>query len=82
MIDFLKSKHITPATVKLIDTNRGNLAAKITLYEQDWDTVEQRHFWPRKMYCRRWYSEQEWESLLYTTADREQQLRESHDEVD
>ena len=71
MIQFLRSNGITPATVKIIDTHRGSLAAKITLYEMDWDTVERKQFWPRKMYCRRWYSEAEWESLFYTTADKE-----------
>ncbi|KAL4228351.1 hypothetical protein ACF0H5_011398 [Mactra antiquata] len=69
MIQFLKMNGITPVTVKLIVTHRGSLAAKITLYENDWNAVENKSFWPRKMYCRRWYSEAEWESLFYTTAD-------------
>lgn len=71
MLQFLKSKGVIPATLKLIDTHRGSLAAKVTIFENDWDTVERKSFWPHRIYCRRWYSEADWESLFYTTADRE-----------
>ena len=62
LIDFLKTNGIEAAAVKLIDTNRGSLAAKLTLYQSDSEKVESRHFWPGKMYCRRWYSETQWQS--------------------
>lgn len=62
IIAFLKSKNVEAAAVKLISTNRSSLAAKLTVYLDDCDKIERRRFWPRRMYCRRWYSETEWQS--------------------
>ena len=69
VIAFLKSKHIEPAAVKLIDTNRGSLAAKLTIYQSDSSVIENRRFWPRRMYCRRWYSENDWQSKFAPSED-------------
>lgn len=66
---FFTDRGIEPATIRLIETKRGTLAAKIAFYEQDWETIENKAFWPRKMYCRRWYGEREWESLFYCPAN-------------
>ena len=66
LLKFLKSKNISPVAAKMIDTNRGNLAAKLTLYQSDSHIVEVMKFWPGKMYCRRWYSQAAWDALLYT----------------
>lgn len=69
IIEFLKSKHVEPASIKLIDTKRGSLAAKLTIYQSDCDIIENRHFWPRRVYCRRWYSEASWKSKLNENQD-------------
>ena len=37
---FLKSKRIYPESVKLIDTNRGTIAAKLTVYKSDCEQIE------------------------------------------
>jgi len=72
MLRFLKENNIHPQSLRLIDTGRGSLAAKVTVHQEEWESIENRRIWPRKMYCRRWYSEMEWESRLYTTLEREQ----------
>ena len=47
---FLTDHGITPVGVRMIDTNRGRLAAKITAYKTDKHIVES-DIWHRKMYC-------------------------------
>lgn len=77
IIAFLNSRNIEPAAVKLINTDRGCLAAKPTLYESHCEKIERRRFWRRKMYCRRWYSETEWSSK-FTQQDWTQEDDTSH----
>lgn len=73
IIEYLTENNVTPVGVKLIDTNRGSLSAKITVYQDQCYLVEDKTFWPPKIYCRRWYSEREWESKFYTYKQNEEQ---------
>ena len=70
MFEFFKVRNIKPVSIKLIDTKRNSLAAKITIDRHDCPTIEDKQFWPRGMYCRRWYSEMEWESKFYVAPRR------------
>lgn len=50
---------VKPVGVRMIDTKRGSLAAKITVYATDRYIIES-DIWPKKMYCRQWYGKQRW----------------------
>ena len=63
ILQFLESKNIYPESMKLIDTHRGSLAAKLTIYKSDCKAVESQHFWPRRIYCRKWYSVKSWTDM-------------------
>ena len=59
LVQFLNELGVEPVGVRIITTNRGCLAAKITVYASDRYTVEAAT-WPKKVYCRRWYGKQTW----------------------
>lgn len=67
LVKFLKDRNITPVGVRMINTNRGSQAAKITINVSHGYLVEDKSFWPRKFYCRRWYGENHWNSKFYTS---------------
>jgi len=67
MLRLLIENNIHPQSLRLIDTGRDSLTAKVTVHQEEWESIENRRIWPSKMYCRRCYSEMEWESRLYTT---------------
>ena len=60
MIKFLKVYDVEPVGVRIIETFRGLLSAKITVYASDRYKMESGITWPKKMYCRRWYGMQQW----------------------
>lgn len=70
LVNFLKENGVEPVGVRMIETNRGNLAAKITIYSSEKFIVES-NIWPRKMYCRRWYGKQNWNSRFNDYYDYE-----------
>ena len=41
--------------MRIIETNRGHLSAKITELAADKYTIESCIAWSKKTYCRRWY---------------------------
>lgn len=59
LVQFMDEHGVKPVGVRMIDTNRGSLAAKITVYATDRHIIES-DIWPRKMYCRQWYAKQRW----------------------
>ena len=60
LVQFLKDYGVEPVGVRIIQTSRGCLAAKITVYASDRYTIEAPDIWPKKVYCRRWYGKQNW----------------------
>ncbi|MES9879587.1 MAG: hypothetical protein ABW185_01750 [Sedimenticola sp.] len=70
-LTFLKQKNINPAGLRLIETNRGSLAAKLTVNLSDGYRLEDKSFWPGKFYCRRWYGNNTWNSK-FTNNDTEE----------
>ena len=60
LIQFLKEYGIEPVGVRIIETNRGHLSAKITVFAADKYTIESCISWPKKTYCRRWYGVEQW----------------------
>ena len=72
LVNFLKENGVEPVGVRMIETNRGNLAAEITIYSSEKFIVES-NIWPRKMYCRRWYGKQNWNSRFNDYYDYEQE---------
>ncbi|MCG8079182.1 MAG: hypothetical protein JAY75_23540, partial [Candidatus Thiodiazotropha taylori] len=64
LINFLNNYGIEPVGVRVIETYRGHLSAKITVYASDKDTLESEIIWPKKMYCRRWYGSKQWNERL------------------
>ena len=59
LVQFMDEHGVKPVGVRMIDTNRGSLAAKITVYATDRYIIES-DIWPKKMYCRQWYGKQRW----------------------
>lgn len=67
---FLEQRGIHPTGLRMINTNRGSLAAKVTVNQSDGYTMENKTFWPGKFYCRRWYSNNAWnEKFVATNID-------------
>ena len=60
-----------PVGVRIIQTTRGCLAAKITVYASDKYTIEA-DIWPKKVYCRRWYGKQSWMAKSNSYNEEEQ----------
>ena len=60
LIQFLKEYGVEPVGVRIIETNRGHLSAKITVFAADKYTIESCIAWPKKTYCRRWYGNEQW----------------------
>jgi len=40
---------INPQSLRLIHTGRGSLAATVTVCQEDWESIETRRVWPRKL---------------------------------
>lgn len=59
LIKFLDEHGVKAVGVRIIETRRNSLAAKITVYTADRHIIES-DIWPRKMYCRRWYGKEQW----------------------
>ena len=62
MIKFLKVYGVEPVGVRIIETLRGRLSAKITVYASDRYKLEFGITWTKKMYCRCWYGMQQWKA--------------------
>ena len=60
LLSFLKEYGVEPVGARIIETHRGHLSAKITVYASDRYMLESGITWPKKMYCRRWYGMQQW----------------------
>ena len=60
LIKYLQDYGVDPVGVGIIETHRGHLSAKITVYASDRYTMESCITWPKKTYCRRWYGVQQW----------------------
>lgn len=58
--DFLEYYGIKPAAVKLIQTKRGPLSAKVTVYKHQCEIMEDETIWTDKLYCRKWQSVEKW----------------------
>lgn len=69
LYQFLRQKGIKPVGIRMMKTFNGNLAAKITIESHQCHIVENKRFWPRKTYCRRWYGENQWNSLFSENYD-------------
>ena len=59
LIDFLEYYGIKPAGVRMIETRRNSLSAKLTINSSDRHVIES-EIWPKGMYCRRWQGQQKW----------------------
>lgn len=62
LIKFLNEHGVEPVSVRIKETYRGHLSAKIIVFASDRYTIESCITWPRKMYCRRWQGNQQWNS--------------------
>ena len=84
LLQFLKEHGVVPIGMRMIETHRGHLSAKITVNASDRYTVEYDIPWPKKMYCRRWLGKQQWSSRLDHTDyyDENDYHRNENKEVD
>jgi len=64
LVKFLSDSGVKAVGVRIMSTYSGDLAAKITVNSSQSHLVEDKQFWPHKMYCRRWYSADKWNSLF------------------
>ncbi|MEW8548806.1 MAG: hypothetical protein AB2693_35350 [Candidatus Thiodiazotropha sp.] len=69
LIKFLNDYGIEPVGVRIIETYRGHLSAKITVFASDSSIVESCITWPKKMYCRRWQGVQQWNARSDYTSN-------------
>ncbi|KAL4236145.1 hypothetical protein ACF0H5_004531 [Mactra antiquata] len=72
IVQHLRERGIKPIGLRMINTvtYNGDLVAKLTIESHDCDTIEHRRFWPRKVHCRKWYSENKWNNLRSKEDDK------------
>ena len=58
--EYIEDRDIEPLKLLLFKSKTGDLAAKILVLEYQGYLLEETHFWPRFMRCRKWLSKSSW----------------------